>query len=362
MGLLRLLSLGLVGLVATACPKTPDETPDEVSTAVKVSAALDVLPGESEVTRSGHSGRLGGVYWSPDGASIVTTEARGDIFVWSPDGGPPVAQWIASQVVEKEVAFRPDGARVAVASGAPDWATYRGGDSSGDVAVLFGDPTHRIEFSPGGELLIAHTAEKRPGPGKVVAMQPKALVGLGANRPPTVWEQEAFGFRPFAVSPVGGRVAIVSASDTVTMHDLETGEPLEEFWPIRLPGAVVHGFTPDGHIVWVSSYGGEVYNFQASSGVRLGALTNAVKLVSVQGTSHHGDRVVGEAGDAWVVVELRTGAVLWRGGQPSLPLYQKAAISPDGTRVAIPEFRRAMIIDVATGEATQTLGDLKGSP
>jgi WD40 repeat protein len=290
---------------------------------------------------------LGYTAISPDGRWIVDA-SRGTVRIWDVLNGPEGLSIDAGPTTVFDLAFSPDGRRLAAA--VADGSVKLCDSATGEVIRTFSHQqgsVHGVAFSPNGRFLATASADKTV---KVWdADSGKRLFSLEGHTKP-VWR--------VVFSPNGGHVATTSADETVRLWNAATGQLVH-----TLEGNVDYpngaAFSPDSQrLASVVSEGKKRYRIMVwdvgtgkESKVTLPPQPDEI---STPVFSADGSRIIAQVGEhgtkAW---DANTGTEIL-----SLPLVTTlvTALSPDGRRLAaFGSGNSVQMRDTATGEVILTL-------
>ena len=298
-------------------------------------------------------GKVHAVAFSPDGSRILTGSDDGTARLWDaatlkpigeplrhqPLGGPPDA---ADAV--KIVAFSPDGARLATASGSHRVGVVRLWDTSTLKAI--GQPLERgnplaIRFCPEGLRVVV-----------TIAWNVYQLWDVDRGQPigPPVKHNKTGRSVAAAMSPDSSTFATAGQASTIQLWDASTGK---QALPPMVHGGVIGAlaFSPDGaHIV----SGGNTRAarlWDTATGQLIGTPLRQRSTVLAVAFSADGRRIL--AGSADGSVRLWDVAPDDSLGQPiqSDDTLVSAAFSPDGLRILTERDGLFQLRDATTGEA-----------
>ncbi len=322
----------------------------------KTAKIWDLQTGKEPMTLSGHTDYVSSVAFSPDGRRVATASgetppqisADQTARIWDAQTGNLLMTLSGHTGGVLFVAFSPDGRRLATAS-ADDTAKIWDAQTGNLLMTLSGhtDVVLSVAFSPDGKRLATASDDNTA---KIWDAQTgKELMTLSGDIGPV--ESVAF-------SPDGRLLATASGFGTGIIWDAKTGAPLR-----RLIG---HGgpvysvvFSPDGKRLATASGDGTAKIWDAETGNQLMTLSGHKDTVSSVAFSPDGKRLATGSADK--------SAKIWDAEGPKELLtlrddqwFTSVAFSPDGTLMATgSDDNKAKIWDAQTGERLMTLSGHK---
>jgi WD40 repeat protein len=336
---------------------------------------------------TGHSDRLGGATWSPDGTRIATASSDASAGIWDSKTGALLMMLKGHAGTVYAAVWSPDGSRIATASEdntARIWDAKTGeqlqvlkghtaavvnaawSPDGTRVATSSRDSTARIWDAKTG--IPVRTLEGHTSMVQAVAWSPdgkRILTGSDDNTV-RIWNDETGAIlkvlelehngwvRGAAWSPDGSLIA-TSSWGTLQVWDSETGAPLRvlqrsAYWFYSV------SWSPDGSKIVTGSDDATARIWDATSGAPLAVLEGHTKLVRDAAWSPDGERIVTAAEDntarVWdVAAEPKT---LNLEGHSDAVF--DATVSPNGSLIATASIdHTARIWDMATGRLLNTL-------
>jgi WD40 repeat protein len=260
---------------------------------------------ERALNLTGHTGRLYGIRFSPDGNLIVTASADRTARIWAFPSGKLRTTLRGHAGIVFAADFSPNSRRVVTAGG---------------------DSTARIWQAGSGNLL------------QVLAGHTEAVLAA-------------------AFSPDGSLVATGSDDGTVRIWQASNGKELRSI-AVASDGVYALAFHPQGRFLAVGGTNGGLSLWRVNSGQRIREFGGHTRAVSTVTFNHTGIRLVSASVDNTVIVwNTDSGKhVQDFGGQP----FHAAAFSPNGRHIVTGVDGRGLIWDIKEGKRVMTLRHASG--
>jgi WD40 repeat protein/DNA-binding SARP family transcriptional activator len=310
--------------------------------------------------------------FSPDGRRFATIDGT-DVRIWDPDTGRELQRLTASNTNLSRAAFSRDGARLAV--GGLDrqvtvWDARTGGqlltgaltDSGRPVVTLAGHlaPITDVAFAPDGARLASAAEDgtiKLWDLGlshEVLAVPtPDWLGPFRAQSPPLSLDRVVY-------DPSGQHLAIGLQDNRAEVRDATTGQELLTLGSGNESEKAGLGlaFSPDGHLLATGGGDGVLKLWDASSGAELRSITAHPGLIFGVAFSPDGRRLASAGLDGaarvWDLTPAEKSPIVLRGHTAAV---SRVAFSADGKRLATSSVdATARIWDAATGVPLMILG------
>jgi WD40 repeat protein len=317
------------------------------------------------------------VAFSPDGKVLAGSTPNKTIALWDGRTGALLRELPASQGWVRNVAFSPDGSRLAAAG----YDSVRLWDTKTDAVVMSHKPVHTvhdIHFSRDGAWLAAESTARMPlweaktgklmrlldgyqldfsPDGKVVAVTGKDRVEL----------QETATGKVLRAVP-GGRGVLLPNGTLVTsgLHgplsvmDPGSGKLLARGAETHADQVLSVAFSSDGKALFAGQKDGAVRRWDLGTGKLLKSFTGHGGAVSALARSPDGRLIAAASADKTVhLLDAATGKLERALPLPSAPI--SVAFSPDGKLVATSAKDAVRVFEVATGARKRSLDLLPDS-
>ena len=315
-----LLALEAVNLTLSNGDSTPAEAEDALYRALQTS--------QLQLTLSGHTDWVGNVAFSPDGARLATASYDTTVKVWDAATGQELLDLADHSRVVNSIAFSPDGTRLASAA-ADGFIILWDAASGRRLGVIDNQSIPRaIAFSPDGERLAVANADSSVRVWNVRANQ--SLLRLFRH---------TASLRDVAFSPDGALFASGGEDGRVIVWQTETGTPLYSVSPQFEAGeepVAVNGvaFSPDGRRIVTANDNGTATVWAFASDEQPFTLSGHASFIFDVTFSPNGALLATAGGDGTAKVwRADTGQALYtlsghRGG------VNAVTFSPDSLRLA----------------------------
>jgi WD40 repeat protein/DNA-binding SARP family transcriptional activator len=345
--ILSLAGLSGLGVDVAFSPDGTRLVASDTSGSVKV---WDASSGQEVMTLAGHTAQVNSVTFSPNGTRLVTASADGTARVWDT---APSREWLTltgHNDCFSDVTFSPDGTRLATSSGdntARVWDITAAVDENLDASaaaasgrellILSGHtmPVWEVAFSPDGGRVATASSD---GTAKVWDIS----AALDAGSPSGRELLTLSGHEPLynlAYSPDGTRLATAGGNNRVRIWDATSGEELLTL--AGFGGEVLDvTFSPDGTRLATAYYDGTADVWNAVTGISFMTLNAGPLYLTGVAFSPDGTRLATAGSDGTVKIwdvessaaspldrELLT--LIGHGGP-----VEDIAFSPDGMRLA----------------------------
>jgi WD40 repeat protein/serine/threonine protein kinase len=348
---------------------------------------LDSATGNQLASFKGHSGRIGGVAFSPDSQRLATAGGernKPELKIWAITTGKELLSFPGHGSGVYSIAFGPDGRRLASGGFLGEIVIWD--CTTGTVLLSFKGypgPVWSVAFSPDGQHLAASGMGNNPSgevriweaaTGKELlslkghtalvtsvafSLDGRRLASGSLDHTVKIWDSttnaELFSLKghgaavtSVALSPDGQRLASGSADHTVKIWDCATDK--ESF---SLKGRVYRGvvFSPDGQRLASGGGDGTVTIWDRSAGNELSTFRAHTGPVNSVAFSPDGQRLASGSNDRMVKIwDCASGQMLFSLVGHTDLIYS-VAFSPDGQRLALGSFDNTVRIwDGTTGK------------
>jgi WD40 repeat protein/transcriptional regulator with XRE-family HTH domain len=286
----------------------------------------------------GHASGVNDVAFSPDGTRVATASLDGTAKVWDAVTGQellilPTADAGTGGTKLYSVVFSPDGSQLATAGQAGSVSLWDASSGealgtlyeTGDTATLFA-----LAFSPNGARVAGASADGTVRVWDLATAQVSLTLSIHLDQPP---DPLAVALQDVAFSPDGTRLATVGPDKTAQVWDAVTGDSL-----LTLVGhkevIFALAYSPDGTRIATASYDATTKVWDAETGVELVTVSGNTSRNTGVAFSPDGKRlaIVSEDGTA-KVCDASTGQELFAlGGHSSAA--RAVAFSRNGSRIA----------------------------
>ena len=251
----------------------------------------------SDITCYGHTGTFnyGGVYdvaFSPDGKRVASASGDKTIKIWDAQSGQEIATLNGHEDGVMTVAFSPDGARLA-SGGYDKTIRFWDAESGQEISTVRGHASmiHCVAFSPNGDRLVSACNDKTI-----------KLWDAATGEELRTMTGHSAGVTSVAFSPDGQQIVSGSDDKTVRLWDSQTGQELRTFGRHNLEVSAV-AFSPDGTRL-VSTAWTTIVLWNAKSGEKIVTIGDKVHAAPIRcaAFSPDGTRFATGSEDATVVV------------------------------------------------------------
>jgi WD40 repeat protein len=360
---------GHTGQIVVAVAFSPDGTLLASGAGDAQLCLWDVASGQLRRTIKGHQFAVQSIAFSPDGKKLATGSLDEFVRVWNAASGALLTtlEGSSSYSTQKDLAFISGGERL-VSNGGSNGFVYTWDANNGELLSTHTIPgLVSLMFAPDGKTFYARTDDEvdlcAAESGEII----KSIKDFSAR----VYD--------LALSPDGNTLAVVSGEDPLKLWKVEYNQLTllseiiqTDLWDEKMPADLYAvAFSPDGKTLAGGDLAGNLYLWDAASGVLLNSLKGEMGQVFDIDFSPDGKQVAYGVNDGGM---MPTGAVrLWdpfsdapprkfqiTGGTP--PAFGFAvAFSPDGARLASILDGRVVIWDVASGNTLHTLEEPLGN-
>jgi WD40 repeat protein len=326
--------------------------PDFAALLAQWATGQDAQAGPQAVVLKGHTDKVNGVAFSPDGTRLASGSDDKTVRVWDAQASPQPLTLRDHADMVSSVAFSPDGRRLACASLVVD------PEARADALKVWDVQTGREPLTLKGHTGGIHDIAFSPDGTRLASASDDGTVGLWdaqAGRLAVTLKGHTGRVFSVAFNPDGTRVVSASQDQTVRLWDVATGQPALTLRgsPAAVRDAV---FSPDGRRVACAGDDRTVRVWDAQSGEEMLALPGHTDRVNDVVFSPDGRRLASASQDRTVKLwDAQTGQeVRTLRGHANWVL--RACFSPDGRRLgSASEDGTVKVWDLQTGQETLTL-------
>jgi len=302
---------------------SPDGQRIVTASADSTARVFDARSGRALAELHGHSDEVQSARFSPDGQRILTTSRDGSARLFGAAGGQALAVLHTEAGPIRSARFSPDGQRIVAASGDATASIFSAGDGQ-RLAVLRGHTgeVRSAAFSPDGQRIVtaSHDFTAR-------------IWSAADGRPLTQLSGHTDLLYGARFSPDGRWVVTVSEDRTARVWDAGSGAPIARL-DLPLGGATSADFSPDGKYVLTTGVESGARLFVAADGQPAHELGDSGGGVLLAAFSPDGLRIATANFDgAARIYDAHDGRLLRRLGGHTGPIHS-VSFSPDGGLVA----------------------------